>query len=293
MDELSNGAVYYLLWGGMGNQLFGLSNLYLYCKKYGKRAIIDTLNCEHLGCDGYPESLSLQDYSDWATFIYSSDVFLLGLKDNLKDISEFDPAGKCGYFGWKPDIHLVREAGLFEEGALRSSTSHKGVFKVGIHIRGGDYFNYPHLGLLTKSYYARAVKKAISMNDRSNFTFFYDDEKRFREIAVALDKGFVSGNTPSPSETLKNMANVDLLICANSTFSFWAAYLGGIPAVYPSPWYLSAPNWGKGLLREGDVEILQNKFFQYNVWCYQFQFLFQKIKRISFVSAKNVFKPSI
>lgn len=99
---------------------------------------------------------------------------------------------------------------------------------VSVHVRGGDYANW-HSGarLLPPSYYARAIQTMMERISNPAFFVFSDDIAFARE---SLPKGerieFVDHNDESNShEDLRLMSACRHHIIANSTFSWWGAWL--------------------------------------------------------------------
>ena len=56
-EKVEQGSIYYLLYGGLGNQLFVLSAANILYQYTGKRIIVDIVNCEHLNSHDLPEVL--------------------------------------------------------------------------------------------------------------------------------------------------------------------------------------------------------------------------------------------
>lgn len=277
LECIEKGDLYYLLWGGLGNQLFGLSNIYLLCNRSQKKAIVDIANCEHTQAGSFPDSLLFQKYTDWVRFIDSGNIYLSELKKNLRQIatSESNPSG--GYFGWEPSVEMVRESNLYKEGSLSKLPGSVASLTVGVHVRAGDYQNYSYLGILTFEYYRKAVNRLRKVSDSPHFIFFSDSRDRATQVAYSvgcIPEVRISGSGLS---ALHEMANVDFLVCANSTLSFWAAYLGGTPAIYPYPWFISSPNWGRGLVQSQDQIIGQVRFPSVMVANYRLRLLITRV----------------
>ncbi len=114
---------------------------------------------------------------------------------------------------------------------------------IGIHVRRGDYVGNPRTlarhGICDVEYYRRALA-AISMDiDAVTPVIFSDDIDRARnELADLADAYYVAGTTPE--EDLHLMAMCQHNIIANSTFSWWAAWLNQNPGkivVAPRQWF--------------------------------------------------------
>jgi len=90
---------------------------------------------------------------------------------------------------------------------------------VAIHVRRGDYEGDYHL-LLGHEYYQKALKHFPSSY---NFLVFSDDLKKSREV---LGGDFTFVKNGSFMKDFYLMSQCDHFITANSTFSWWAAFLG-------------------------------------------------------------------
>ena len=105
-----------------------------------------------------------------------------------------------------------------------------------IHVRRGDYVQISAtVGLLDATYYKRALKELGSAVER--ILVFSDDvvaaQLLLRDV---LDSRvlFVSRILP-PVESLKLMSLCDMVITANSSFSYWGAMMGSKKTVVISP----------------------------------------------------------
>lgn len=108
---------------------------------------------------------------------------------------------------------------------------------VSIHIRRGDYVNNPFYVDLTQTDY---YTKAVEMFPNKKFLVFSDDREFAKECFNGSDFQVMEG---TEEEDFNMMASCESNIIANSSFSYWAAYLNPNPAkkvVCPSPknlWY--------------------------------------------------------
>jgi glycosyl transferase family 25 len=98
-----------------------------------------------------------------------------------------------------------------------------------IHIRGKDYINNHTHSVNLKSYY----ENCISKHDNESFVIFTDDISYARSIfpnIPIIDESEV--------DTLLLMSKCKGCICANSTFSWWGAYLNKSRQIYlPPKWF--------------------------------------------------------
>lgn len=98
---------------------------------------------------------------------------------------------------------------------------------VAIHIRRGDYLKQPKgvlFDLCDDSYYDKAMRYIEEKVDDPFYIFFSDDTEYIEDHYKHMNnKMIVSGNKDYVD--LQLMTKCKHMICANSTFSFWGAYL--------------------------------------------------------------------
>jgi len=120
------------------------------------------------------------------------------------------------------------------------------VDKVALHIRRGDYVNNPfYVDLWQTDYY----KKAIALFPNDNFIVFckdnqgWDTDKADRQwcrdnLTPLLGERFeLPPKENSEWEDMNLMASCKAIIGANSSFSWWACYLGKGEKIMPLAWY--------------------------------------------------------
>ena len=133
---------------------------------------------------------------------------------------------------------------------------------VGIHVRRGDYKYAPELnGICNTAYYAKAIAKATEDGEKRTFFVFSNDmawcKEHLQPMAPEHDMVFVEGNKGKDScWDMFLMTYCSQLIIANSSFSWWGAFLNGsADAVYaPYPW----------IHRDCSIEIYPPEWIQIN-----------------------------
>lgn len=123
---------------------------------------------------------------------------------------------------YKDDIKVLYKQGIYDE-----------LDKVAIHVRRGDYVNNPfYVDLMKTDYYERAM--ALFPNEK--FIIFSDDIEWCKKQPLFQDCEFSEGDE---IEDINLMASCNGIIMANSSFSWWAAYLSkeGTMVVAPREWY--------------------------------------------------------
>ncbi len=117
---------------------------------------------------------------------------------------------------------------------------------VAVHVRRGDYATNAgfrrELGVLDPVYHERAFRLVRERHPAATFYVFSDDiEAVAREIRPPGPHVFVRPQPGWPAhDELRLMSLCDHFIIANSTFSWWAAWLGTNPGklvVAPDPWF--------------------------------------------------------
>lgn len=119
---------------------------------------------------------------------------------------------------------------------------------VSLHVRRGDYVTNPratsHHGLMGVDYYRRAVDAlALGRASHSPTFFVFSDDIAWAaaELPLPEDTRFISHNSGSDSHfDLQLMSLCRHHIVANSSFSWWAAWLGqhdGSIVVAPKTWF--------------------------------------------------------
>ena len=116
-----------------------------------------------------------------------------------------------------------------------------------LHIRQGDLVNVKSsMGVLGHEYYLRGIHEIESKFPSISFRYIAmtDDVTRAKELSNYISISEIYGpNDLTAWETLKIMSICKFLICANSTLSWWGAFINsknrGI-SVMPDPWFR---NW--------------------------------------------------
>lgn len=116
---------------------------------------------------------------------------------------------------------------------------------VGVHIRRGDYLS-PRVardhGVVSGAYVERALDLVREMGHSGRIVLFSDDPASACAVHPALQSAHRVEPPPGthPVESMLLLAGAHALVAANSSFSWWAGYLGdrpGRPVVCPRPWF--------------------------------------------------------
>lgn len=157
------------------------------------------------------------------------------------------------YAGWRdkvlPDIYL-QDFRYFDKyrdelKQIFGGDAPKSDF-VSLHIRRGDYVDNPFYVDLTKTdYYRRAVEKfpdskfLVFCADRQEGSNDVEDRIWVHEYLrnfITKDRVFYHTGKDEV-EDFNKMAGCKGHIMANSSFSFWASYVGGGETVAPKRWF--------------------------------------------------------
>lgn len=108
-----------------------------------------------------------------------------------------------------------------------------------VSVRRGDFVGLSHLGVCSDAYYLDAIALIQDRRPVDHVFVFSDDINYCREMFAPLKCPvvFVEGFTPAKSLYL--MSQCHHLVIANSTFSWWGAWLSDYQdklVVCPTPW---------------------------------------------------------
>lgn len=139
---------------------------------------------------------------------------------------------------------------------MKNSTS------VSIHVRRGDYIKNPRVlaefGVCSLEYYKLAIAHIKQINTNPTFFVFSDDIEWVKEnLDVGHSVVFVKDKTISDVQELILMSTCKHNIIANSSFSWWGAWLNNNPdkiVVSPTPWFESA-QYDKNLIPDNWIKL--------------------------------------
>ncbi len=129
-----------------------------------------------------------------------------------------------------------------------------------VHFRRGDYTRNPQfaaeIGVLGPGYYAQAVRALRAKSPAAKLYIFSDDiEAVAQEFRPEGPHEFVRCVRPWHAfDKIRLMSLCDHLAIANSTFSWWAAWLNPAPdklVLAPDPWFARSPHDSRDLVPAG------------------------------------------
>lgn len=121
---------------------------------------------------------------------------------------------------------------------------------VSLHVRRGDYVsdqtvNALH-GICSLDYYRRAIAHVAERVEQPEFFVFTDDPAWVQaNLTVGFPARLIAHNGKAPVEDLRLMALCRHHIIANSSFSWWGAWLAGRPGQVvcaPQRWFAGYPH---------------------------------------------------
>lgn len=137
--------------------------------------------------------------------------------------------------GFIPDVY-VQSPEHFEEFEDEIRTLYSAgivpIDQVSIHVRRTDYVNNPlYVDLAQTPYY----EKAMTEFPHASFLVFSDDMDWCKQQRLFAGCDFSEGHTDV--EDFNLMAGCRGHVISNSSFSWWAAFVGGGDSVAPLLWY--------------------------------------------------------
>ena len=225
-----------LLQGGLGNQLFQLSFLEYVRHTHGCDAFLQTLESPRTvhSTEQYFESI----FRSWRCMCDGRRASTYVHEHPKMVEQEWPRQDACyvGYFQRHEYCDLVKEAFVaklhFDEGVLQRYPDIS--TKTFVHVRGGDYAGNRLHEVPLRAYYERCVE----LTPLKEFVVFTNDLAYARGLIPEIVKG-AQVIEESEVDTLLLMSRCGACICANSSLSWWGAYLSSDrPVFMPSRWYM-------------------------------------------------------
>jgi hypothetical protein len=195
--------------GRLGNQLFQIASTVGIAVKNGTDYAFPSWNYKEDFAGPFPlvPNEQFQTYQEISP--YYTDIFLDASKHWSLE----------GYFqSWKYFDHckeLIHNLFYFEKTPIDG---------IAIHVRRGDYLNLRHIHpILEMDYY----KTAMDYFHGEKFTVFSDDIEWCKENLNQRGVSYSTSNSLNPMEDFRYMSSHKGFIIANSSYSWWAAYLSG------------------------------------------------------------------
>lgn len=218
------------LMGGLGNYMFQISAAYSIAKRDGKELI----------CDYSDHMVPHKPFSEYINNIFRKIKFSNGIENythigesgfNYNEIPKIEGNFRLnGYFQSEKYFKEIRNEilelfDLPEDIKEKINNKYKDILKqdtCSLHIRRGNYLHLPnHHPIQTLDYYNEAIN-IIGLD--KTFVFFSDDINWCKEnLNFIPNKFFISENEDYEDMYLMSLCNHNII--ANSTFSWWGAWL--------------------------------------------------------------------
>lgn len=266
--------------GGLGNQLFQYASAKMLSKILNQELYLDLTffetyhNPDVFRLDKYNTQYKIADNSDikrlrrkittgpisklhWKLFKrphyrnakYHFDANWI-YDNDLNKLKKYEDIYVSGYFA-KADFFSKIESVLKREFTLKEGLNAENEKinslidkdnSVMLHVRRGDYVNNSVFVNLPISYYQDAINVVKKDIEKPVF-FVFSDDLAWAEENIQIDETthYVNvNNSKTDYMELSLMASCDNAIIANSTFSWWGAWLIDNPnkkVIYPSSWF--------------------------------------------------------
>jgi hypothetical protein len=256
----------------MGNQLFQIC-AGIYLEKHGRQVLFEVSNLlvhQSSRINNYTRVLEVDELINSKQVSRKKvhwliDILIVKIKQKVFSkmyVAELNPNDFSlarirnhtrEIYGFHQHQQLVEEVWpelkkLFEKSKKFSSLIYAGkVNRIAVHMRFGDNYSNPSskniYGLTLPQYYKEAI------------TYILNQEKSLEEIIIVTDDlslarsyltdfeenhriSFIS--SPSPIEDLVELSRSSHIVISNSTFSWWAAWIGfnehESKVIFPRPW---------------------------------------------------------
>ncbi|TMI97235.1 MAG: alpha-1,2-fucosyltransferase [Bacteroidetes bacterium] len=208
----------------------------------------------------YLSPLKKRSYYREKEFSFDKKVLELGSNVYLKGYFQSEK-----YF--LPAKDIIRSDFTFKKEYLKNiedfSASLKKGGSVSVHIRRGDFEKDPitidYHGTLDTGYYNSAIELIRSRVPNATFYFFSDNINWVKENLQIHNAVFVSNIiTKNHIEDLYLMSQCNHNIIANSSFSWWGAWLNNNPekiVIAPKKWFNKGPNDTQDLIPSEWIKI--------------------------------------
>lgn len=240
-------------YGRLGNQMFQYATLYSIAKtkkfSFGIPKKQKSNNpYQNLQLTDYFLNLTAEDSSEYQpihayreeNFNYNTAIF--GVADNT-DI--------CGYFQTEKYFYYFKDD-LKKEFSFKDEIEEKSSIKrneindpvISLHMRLGDYkFLSAQHPICSLEYYQIAFDQ---LPKDLPVVVFSDEINVAKQILEPLNKKTTTYENHQPDEDLCLMTKCDYHVIANSSFSWWGAWLSNTKKVIaPSKWFGDVPNMPK------------------------------------------------
>ena len=164
----------------------------------------------------------------WQNELYFSDI----REELLRDLTSISSMSELGV--------------VYIEGIKKSNS-------VSLHVRRGNYLNLKNFNVLEINYYMKAVEYIRKNVEKPTFYIFSDDLEWCKNSLGFLDNCIFVDSTKTEIDDLKLMSFCKHNIIANSSFSWWGAWLNQNckkTVIAPKGWLLNDPGSSNVILSD-------------------------------------------
>ncbi|CAA6819105.1 MAG: Alpha-1,2-fucosyltransferase [uncultured Sulfurovum sp.] len=139
------------------------------------------------------------------------------------------------------DFKLNKMLSPKAEASLLNIKSSSGI---SVHVRRGDYLKHPEIGILSVDYYKRAIEYMKGKVENPQFFIFSNDIPWCKENFSFIKEVTYIEESESELEDLELMKSCHHNIVANSSFSWWGAWLNDYKekiVIAPKQWMAINP----------------------------------------------------
>jgi len=248
------------LQAGLGNQFFQLFTAIAYAIEFQETLVIPRFKWDEDKRAPYWDSVfkrlkdavdpklnpaSLPRYSEegfgYAPLTKKSNVILFGYFQSYKYFDKFSES-------------IIKRLSLRLEQQMIKTKYMTLAQSISLHFRIGDYMDVQlHHPLLNDDYYVQSIQRIMKLTKKTDWDIIYfceaKDNLPVRQRLYKIKKHFPDLTFHKASDEMLDWEQLLLMSCsdhniiANSTFSWWGAYLNPNPdkiVCYPSTWFGSA-----------------------------------------------------
>lgn len=224
------------LMGGIGNQLFQVAAGYAYSKDNQAELYLDSSKWSGgQGKNGYDYKNSIFKNFEYGTPLTRDVIGYHEPEYNYRPIPfDYENISLHGYFQSLKYFKHHQDDFKSELVLPRVSSNFLIDKNVAFHIRRGDYLNYPDIHYICNTAY---FDKCFDMFGGYQINVFTDSPEYI--IKEFNHRHFNLIQTTSELVDLTLMSIHDNVVCSNSTFSWWASFLGKEKerVIVPSKWF--------------------------------------------------------
>lgn len=275
------------LMGGLGNQMFIAAFGTVAAGEFNRRLVFDTSALVNTATDVRP---AVFEFPFWKQYGETKAAFsgarryidaagrrlgvhrrwLFQEHEETPDLIGFDTTWRRvqmstrarGYFQswryWEGRFDEVREwfSSPHENPIQRLIASEVGEHFLAAHVRRGDYLesvNRERIGVCKDAYYLAGLRQLRSEGFRDLPVVLFTDSPGLldKDLLQVADLVVGPAQSGTPGQTLLALSGATGLIMSNSSFSWWAGFLGESaqrPVVAPDPWFSNVPHHLEDLL---------------------------------------------